>query len=760
MHEAHVRDRVEEAADVGQHAVLDGVRPELARHLELLVDVHRLGDVDRAVGPLRGVVQLTQRRVAGARVVPRIAALGGGAVETLDQRDRPVRLHQPQQRAERGAHDSRADQHDVGLLWFRHRFDSPSCRCPLITAYRCSGYPAAVDRSVSTTDRTAPQRRHGTLGWLSCPDGSPTCCPATGSARSALGPDPDGEGELVATLVRRGEPDPSAARAVLVVHGFTDYFFHTELADHFAARGFAFYALDLHKCGRSWREGQTPHFTTDLARYDVELERALDVIAAEIAGATCWCTATRPAGSIVSLWLDRLRRRGATARKRVVGPGAQQPVAGPAGPGDPADRGRTARRSARCRGCARRTVVRPPAEGGYGTTLHRDYHGEFDYDLNWKPIGGFPVTFGWIHAIRRGHATLHRGLDVGVPEPDPALGPQRARGRRPRQHPARRRRARRRRRSPGGPAASATGPPSCRSPTPSTTCSCRCPSRARRPTANWTAGWTGTSTSQSAERHNTIRTGVTAMDSLRHRDHRHRLGQLDPRRALRRTSGSRSASRASSAAPASTSAASRPRCSSTPPKWPRPSGSQRDSASTRTSTVSAGPTSSRGCSAASTRSRWAARTTDGRRRTSRCSTATPASRPTQPDGRYALRTDDGDEFTADQVVIAAGSRAMVPDADRRLRRATITPATPSCGSPNCPSTLIIVGGGFVAAEFAHVFSALGTPGDDGDPRQHAAARTATTTICERFTDIASKKWEIRNHRNIDRGRSATASGSR
>jgi alpha-beta hydrolase superfamily lysophospholipase len=61
-------------------------------------------------------------------------------------------------------------------------------------------------------------------------------------------------------------------------------------------------------------------------------------------------------------------------------------------------------------------VVRSPnAEGGYGSTLHRDYSGEFDYDLRWKPIGGFPVTLGWIHAIRRGHAKLHRGLDVGVP---------------------------------------------------------------------------------------------------------------------------------------------------------------------------------------------------------------------------------------------------------------------------------------------------------------------------------------------------------
>ena len=109
----------------------------------------------------------------------------------------------------------------------------------------------------------------------------------------SLGPDPDGEGEIFATLVRRG--DRIAARhAVLVVHGFTDYFFHTELADHFAGRGFAFYALDMHKCGRSWREGQTPHFTTNLRRYDAELDWALEVIAEETGGqersdpGMCW----------------------------------------------------------------------------------------------------------------------------------------------------------------------------------------------------------------------------------------------------------------------------------------------------------------------------------------------------------------------------------------------------------------------------------------------------------------------------------------
>ncbi|MEO3757401.1 alpha/beta hydrolase [Mycobacterium sp. B14F4] len=229
----------------------------------------------------------------------------------------------------------------------------------------------------------------------------------------ALGMDPDGEGELVATLVRRENPDRSAARAVLLVHGFTDYFFNTELDDHLTARGFAVYAVDLHKCGRSWREGQTPHFTTDLARYDTELERALDVIAGEAPADVLVCGHSA-GGLVVSLWLDRLRRRGLTRRKGVTGLMLNSPWLDLQGPAilRTAPTGAAIRAASRLR---KLMVVRSPTEGGYGTTLHRDYHGDFDYDLKWKPVGGFPVTLGWIHAIRRGHATLHRGLDVGVP---------------------------------------------------------------------------------------------------------------------------------------------------------------------------------------------------------------------------------------------------------------------------------------------------------------------------------------------------------
>lgn len=250
-------------------------------------------------------------------------------------------------------------------------------------------------------------------GWV------PDVLPGYWQRTIALGRDPAGEGDIVATLIRRG-PEPAhadgqagpAGQAVLAVHGYTDYFFHTELADHFAARGVAFYALDLHKCGRSRRDGQTPHFITDLANYDAELEHALQAVRTRARNILVYGHSA--GGLIVALWLDRLRRRNPAAHADIAGLVLNSPFLELPGPA-------VLRHSATVAliaGLSRvrsKGVARSPVEGGYGTTLHRDYGGQFDYNLQWKPVGGFPITFGWLHAIRRGQARLHRGLDVGVP---------------------------------------------------------------------------------------------------------------------------------------------------------------------------------------------------------------------------------------------------------------------------------------------------------------------------------------------------------
>ena len=170
------------------------------------------------------------------------------------------------------------------------------------------------------------------------------------------------------------------------------------------------------KCGRSWRTGQTPHFTTDLARYDAELDRALAVIAEQTGSARVLVYGHSAGGLIVSLWLDRLRRRGATARAGVAGLVLNSPFLDLPGPGVLRWPTTAALIAAIARAGDKR-VARAPGDGagGYGASLHRDYNGEFDYNLQWKPLGGFPITFGWLRAVRRGQARLHRGLDVGVP---------------------------------------------------------------------------------------------------------------------------------------------------------------------------------------------------------------------------------------------------------------------------------------------------------------------------------------------------------
>ena len=228
-----------------------------------------------------------------------------------------------------------------------------------------------------------------------------------------LGTDPDGEGQLYATLVRRAE-QPASSRVALAVHGYTDYFFNTELVDRFARHGYRLYGLDLHRCGRSWRPGQTPHFTTDLARYDQELERALAIITAENPGSRSVVYGHSTGGLVVSLWLDRLRARGDIAALGLAGLVLNSPFLDLNGPSVLRSRATSGTLRAASR-IGKTRVVRAAGKGGYGLTLHRDYDGEFDYNLLWKPVGGFPITAGWIHAVRHGQARLHRGLDVGVP---------------------------------------------------------------------------------------------------------------------------------------------------------------------------------------------------------------------------------------------------------------------------------------------------------------------------------------------------------
>ena len=213
----------------------------------------------------------------------------------------------------------------------------------------------------------------------------------------------DDEGTVVATLVRR-PAGRRTRRAVLHVHGFADYFFQTAYAAWWTERGYDFYALDLRKHGRSILPHQTPNYVADLAEYHPELDLAWDRVSTGHRHVVLSGHST--GGLIVPLWAEG---RGLTTDGIVLN-APWLDLQGKAW----MRLGLTPLVEQVARRQPRRIVPRT-VTGLYARSLHRDHEGEWDFDLAWKPIESWPAYAGWLAAIRRGHAALHRGLSLPFP---------------------------------------------------------------------------------------------------------------------------------------------------------------------------------------------------------------------------------------------------------------------------------------------------------------------------------------------------------
>ncbi|MBO4207596.1 alpha/beta hydrolase [Micromonospora echinofusca] len=217
----------------------------------------------------------------------------------------------------------------------------------------------------------------------------------------------DDEGPVVATLVRRRAERPTG-RAVLHVHGFVDYFFQTHVADYFTARGWDFYALDLRKYGRSLLPHQTPNFCRDLSDYFPELDAAAEIIRGGDGNRTLLVTGHSTGGLITSLWAHARRDAGIVDGLFLNSPFfdfnapwfVRRPLAAAV---------------SRLGGRSPYRIVPLGLRPVYGQSLHAEHHGEWTYDLAWKPLGGFPVRAGWLAAIRRAQQQLRAGLAIPVP---------------------------------------------------------------------------------------------------------------------------------------------------------------------------------------------------------------------------------------------------------------------------------------------------------------------------------------------------------
>lgn len=219
-------------------------------------------------------------------------------------------------------------------------------------------------------------------------------------------PQPDDySGHVRSTIVRR-LASSRTTKAILYVHGFSDYFLQKEMADMFASSGYDFYAVDLRKYGRSLMPGQKMFQVRDLREYFSDIDSAIDIILSEgydeivLFGhstgglTTSLYMSETPSPMVKALMLNSpfldwnlppLMRGVAMPLVSVLGrlmPGVRVPQ---------------------------------KPDSGYAETLSSEHGGEWTYRTDWKPDILPDPDMGWVRAIHTAQKRLRRGrIDVPV----------------------------------------------------------------------------------------------------------------------------------------------------------------------------------------------------------------------------------------------------------------------------------------------------------------------------------------------------------
>ncbi|WP_347455419.1 alpha/beta hydrolase [Acinetobacter thermotolerans] len=215
----------------------------------------------------------------------------------------------------------------------------------------------------------------------------------------------DYEGQVVATLIRKKAAEPTK-KAVLYIHGFIDYFFHTEMAEQFNQHGFDFYALDLRKYGRSYLPHQKYYNVHSLPEYDAEISEALDIIAQEGHEAVLLCghstggltttlyAAHHPKHPLIkALWLNSpfYDFNMTTLEKKFAIP--KMAAMGKRFPN---------------------MLFPSRLNKWYVPSLHADHHGEWLFNLEWKKLRYPLVRLSFVHAIHEAQKEIHQGVRLDI----------------------------------------------------------------------------------------------------------------------------------------------------------------------------------------------------------------------------------------------------------------------------------------------------------------------------------------------------------
>ncbi|ULQ56708.1 alpha/beta hydrolase [Flavihumibacter rivuli] len=217
----------------------------------------------------------------------------------------------------------------------------------------------------------------------------------------------DYEGAVTATLIA-AKANRGSRRSILYVHGFIDYFFHPHLAEAFLNSDIDFYALELRKYGHSLLSHQHPNYCRDMKEYFEELDLAIQTIRTQGKASSILLLGHSTGGLLTSYYMNKGRERDSIEALILNSPflAFNEPflarqmiplVAGLISSISP---------------FAKKDNALSPV---YAQSVHKDHYGEWDFNLEWKPIEGFPAYFAWARAVAKSQSFLQKHSAIGQP---------------------------------------------------------------------------------------------------------------------------------------------------------------------------------------------------------------------------------------------------------------------------------------------------------------------------------------------------------
>lgn len=205
------------------------------------------------------------------------------------------------------------------------------------------------------------------------------------------------DGPCRSTIVRKLNRKGSK-KAFLYVHGFNDYFFQKEMGERFVDSGFNFYAVDLRRYGRSWEPWQYPFNIRKQTEYFDDIDSALNQIRRD--GNTDITLGGHSTGGLTVLYLAAMKGKDCGVDRVVTDSpfiewnfnAFMRNVAAPM--------------IEFLSKISKNSKIKQGHCDGYAYSLLKQYHGEWEYNTDWKMVYSPPVTYSWVGAINHAQSQL------------------------------------------------------------------------------------------------------------------------------------------------------------------------------------------------------------------------------------------------------------------------------------------------------------------------------------------------------------------